>query len=317
MMESEKTRAGGADGGGAHTIGAHPIDRALEVNGLKLHYLDWGGDGAGHTLLLLHGGAAHAHWWDDVAPQLTASARVLALDFRGHGQSQWAIPPRYGPRAYVEDLSVFIQKLGPPVILAGHSMGGAVAQWTTVMFPQLIEALVIIDAPHGAPPLWRRLMWRWRRRARSRTRPELDSARDIIRRFRLAPPETYLTADRLERLAMAGAEQLKNGKWAYRFDPETRAWRRGDTRLARPDIRKITAPTLIVRGAQSTLVTAGVARAMHRRIGGSILREIPRAYHHVPLDNPGDTAAAIAEFIASMPARRAANRAESTPSNPS
>lgn len=280
---------------------AEPTSSFFEAHGLKLHYLDWGGDPESCTFVLLHGGGAHAHWWDLVAPQLTALGRVVALDFRGHGRSQWASPPHYGPQAYVEDLRALIEHLGTRPVVVGHSMGGAVAQWAATLFPELLSALVIVDAPNGPPPLWRRLMWGWRRRARGlNQRPELDSAEAIVRRFRLSPPETYLSRDAMERLALAGAEQLPNGRWAFRFDPQTWAWRRTDGNQRRPRLRAISLPTLILRGAQSTLVSGWRASAMHRRIRGSVFREIPRAFHHVPLDNPDPTAAAIAEFVQAL-----------------
>jgi non-heme chloroperoxidase len=176
-------------------------------------------------------------------------------------------------------------------------MGGAVAQWSAVTYPELLEALIIVDAPHGPPPLFRRLMWRWRRKSQGGKRPELRSADDIIRKFRLQPPETYVTRDQIERLALHGAEQLPNGTWAFRFDPETRAWRKHGAKMTRPKIRQIKMPTLLLRGDQSGLVSPSSMRRMHRKIRGSVYKEIPRAFHHVPLDNPGDTAAAIIEFV--------------------
>jgi len=276
---------------------SEPTHRYVEVEGLKLHYLDWGGDSDKHTFVLLHGGAAHVHWWDSVGPLLTAHGRVLALDFRGHGRSQWAGAGNYGPPSYVDDVRGLIESLGTRAILVGHSMGGAVAQWVAVTHPELLEALIVVDAPHGGPPLLRRLMWRWRRRSRSRVRPELRSAGDIIRKFRLQPPETSLTKLELERLALLGAEQLANGTWAFRFDPQTRAWRKHGARMMRPKIRNITMPTLILRGDQSGLVSRSHAARMKRKIRGSVYKEIPRAFHHVPLDNPADTAAAMIEFV--------------------
>lgn len=278
-----------------------PIDRFVEVNGLRLHYADWGGDPRKQTIVLLHGGAANTHWWDAVAPQLTSHGRVLALDFRGHGQSQWAVPQHYGPPAYVEDVRGLVAELSvPSVVLVGHSMGGMVAQWVTTNFPDIVKALAIIDAPHGAPSLWRRLMWHWRRRARGGKRPELDSAEAIVKRFRLVPPETYLSREALARLAILCAEPLPNGKWAFRFDPETRAWRRITSGMPRPNLRRIAIPTLILRGAESTLISPRAMRKMNRRIRGSVAHEIPRAYHHVPLDNPDATAAAVAGLIETL-----------------
>jgi len=55
---------------------------------LLLHGLDYGGRGR-PPLLFLHGGSAHAHWWDFVAPAFTEHFHVMALDQRGHGDSQW------------------------------------------------------------------------------------------------------------------------------------------------------------------------------------------------------------------------------------
>src|SRR5579885_2965443 len=251
-----------------------PRDHFVEVGGLRLHYVDWGGDSRKHTILLLHGGAANTHWWDAVAPELTSHGRVLALDFRGHGRSQWSVPPHYGPPAYVEDVRGLVAQLGVRrVVLVGHSMGGMVAQWVATNFPEIVKALAIIDAPHGAPPLWRRLMWHWRRRARGGKRPELDSPEAIVRRFRLVPPETYLSREAQARLALNCAEALPNGKWAFRFDPETRAWRRITRSMPKPRLQRSAVPTLILRGAQSTLIRPRAMRSMQRRIRGSIAYE--------------------------------------------
>ncbi len=278
----------------AATALAEPTNRYFDANGIKLHYLDWGGDGKQRTFVLLHGGSAHAHWWDYVAPELTGYGRVVALDFRGHGRSGWS--SHYGPPAYIEDVRALIDLIGTRVVLVGHSMGGAVAQWCAVTFPEKLAALIVVDSPAGPPPLLRRLQWRWRRKAQGGKRPELRSADDIIRKFRLSPPGTYLTRDQLAELALKGAQQLPSGSWAFRFDPETRAWRK-HTRMRRPNVRNITLPTLILRGEHSALVSARRARVMNRRIRGSVLKQVPRAFHHVPLDNPEATVAEIVSFV--------------------
>jgi pimeloyl-ACP methyl ester carboxylesterase len=281
----------------AATVAAGPTNCFFDFDGLKLHYLDWGGDPKLRTFLLLHGGGAHAHWWDFVAPELSAFGHVVALDFRGHGRSQWSPIADYGPPSYIHDVSALIDYLGTKVVLVGHSMGGAVAQWCAVTFPEKLAALIIVDSPAGPPPLLRRLQWRWRRRAQGGKRPELRSAEDILRKFRLSPPGTYLTKEQLEQLAMKGALQLPNGHWAFRFDPETRAWRKHRGRMKRPNLKHVKLPTLILRGDESTLVAPRHARKMNRKVAGSIYKEIPRAFHHVPLDNPEATSAAIIEFV--------------------
>src|SRR5262249_36236210 len=72
-----------------------------------------------------HGAAAHAHWWDPVAPYLAPRLRVLALDWRGHGRSEWPWPPAYRSEDFAAELLGVIDALGlRDVVVAGHSMGG-------------------------------------------------------------------------------------------------------------------------------------------------------------------------------------------------
>ena len=196
---------------------AEPINHFVEINDLKLHYLDWGGDPDKHTLLLVHGGSAHAHWWDDVAPQLTPYGHVIALDFRGHGRSQWADPPNYGLEIYLQELVGFIsQHLQTRVVLVGHSMGGHVAQLLADDRPDLLEALIAIDSPPNGPPLATRLKWRWKRRKQGGPRPEFNSAQDLIKRFRLSPPGHALTQRKLKawRFRVPSNYRMGNGRFA-------------------------------------------------------------------------------------------------------
>jgi pimeloyl-ACP methyl ester carboxylesterase len=69
--------------------------RGVEVNGLRLHFLESGAAGS-PPLCFLHGGAAHAHWFDAVIPAFVDRFHVVSLDQRGHGESAWAEPPAYG-----------------------------------------------------------------------------------------------------------------------------------------------------------------------------------------------------------------------------
>jgi pimeloyl-ACP methyl ester carboxylesterase len=77
---------------------------------VQLHYLEWG-DSTNPPLILLHGGSAHAHWWDHIASALGQDYRVLALDFRGHGDSSWVHPPAYEIEDYVADVAAFVAAL--------------------------------------------------------------------------------------------------------------------------------------------------------------------------------------------------------------
>jgi pimeloyl-ACP methyl ester carboxylesterase len=290
---------------------AMPTSVFAQINGLKLHYLDWGSrprisadpgrhepEAARKTIVLCHGGSGHCHWWDTVAPQLTTYGRVLALDFRGHGRSQWT--SSYGLAAYLHDLTEFIgDHLRERVVLVGHSMGGEIAIRVAIQSPQLLEALVVVDASPAGLPLKTRLIWRWKRRRQSVIRPEFPSRKALVERFRLSPPGHNLTPAELAALALKGAEQLPGGNWAFRLDPNTRKLSPG-WRLPRCRIQDIRVPVLVIRGEHSNLVSERQARRMQRRIAGSTLQIIPSAHHHVPLDNPDATAKAIGEFIGSL-----------------
>ncbi|MGC1341283.1 MAG: alpha/beta fold hydrolase, partial [Candidatus Binataceae bacterium] len=82
-------------------------ERRFTANGLLLNCLDYGGEGK-PPILFLHGGSAHAHWWDFVAPAFIADFHVLALDQRGHGHSEWPENWQYGSEHYRSDLEQVI-----------------------------------------------------------------------------------------------------------------------------------------------------------------------------------------------------------------
>jgi len=81
----------------------NPKDEYVDLNGLRLHYLDWGNDGF-QPILLLHGFMAHAHVWDDFALAFRAQYHVIALDQRGHGESQWCEDGAYSISDHFSDI---------------------------------------------------------------------------------------------------------------------------------------------------------------------------------------------------------------------
>ncbi|MFN8511491.1 MAG: alpha/beta hydrolase [Thermomicrobiales bacterium] len=127
-----------------------PLERDIQANGLRLHYLDWGG--AGPPIVLLHGLRDQAHEWDPLAPALTPLGRVLALDQRGHGENDTP-PGGYAPDDFAADLAAFCDALAldRPVII-GHSLGGRVAYHFAVAYPERLRALVLIDIGAGSSP---------------------------------------------------------------------------------------------------------------------------------------------------------------------
>src|SRR5262245_1072062 len=123
-----------------------PRDRTIEANRLRHHLLEWGD--AGSVVLLLHGFLEHAHAWDWVAPQLVAAGyRVLALDWRGHGDSEWiGAGGYYHFPDYAADVAGVVRAIGGPVALVGHSMGAGGAVLYAGTEPSAVTALVCVDA---------------------------------------------------------------------------------------------------------------------------------------------------------------------------
>ena len=120
-----------------------PTENWAAVGELRMRYLDWGGDGP--PLLVLHGLASSAHWYDLVAPLLRDQFRVVAPDQRGHGQTTSAASG-YDWRTLADDLAGLLDQLGiDQAFVMGHSWGGHVASNFAAFHPGRVKRLVMID----------------------------------------------------------------------------------------------------------------------------------------------------------------------------
>jgi pimeloyl-ACP methyl ester carboxylesterase len=268
--------------------------RTLDVRGLRLHFLESGGPGA-PALVFLHGGAAHAHWFDKVTPAFADRFHVIALDQRGHGQSQWAEPPAYGTQDFTGDLLELMDRLGwARMTVIGHSMGGHNAMTFAAWHPDRVSALVIIDS-RPVIPAERLQFMHARGRRMPRAHPTEEAA---VQAFRLLPRETFAEPAFMAHLARAGMTG-RNGGWGWRFDPATHGNRQPVD--AWPLLPRITAPTLIVRGGLSPVLTAEMAERLRASIPRSTLVTIPQAYHHLTLDRPAEFTAELGRFLDGLP----------------
>jgi pimeloyl-ACP methyl ester carboxylesterase len=265
-------------------------DRWFPVNGLSLHALEWGKAGR-PGVCFLHGGAAHAHWFDRVAPAFADRFHVIALDQRGHGESSWPDPPAYATEDFVSDLLAVFDALGwRQVTLVGHSMGGHNSIGCAAWHPERVRALVIVDS-RPAIPSDRFETMHDRGRRELKRHPSADEA---VARFRLLPRETVADPTFLAHIARAGIVE-RDGGWQFRFDPSTYAVRRpvdGWTLVGR-----ITAPTLIARAEFSVGLPPETAARLRDAIPDARLVEIPGAYHHLTLDQPEHFVAALEAFL--------------------
>jgi len=270
-------------------------DGFIEVNGLKLHYLDWGDYGK-PTILLLHGACAHAHWWDFFALSLREDYRIIALDQRGHGDSQWPNPPAYQTLDYVSDIEVFIEKLGlRDAVLIGHSMGGHNSMvYGGISESSRLKGLVIVDSLAYVnledEDFYKRL--------NDRPLPIYNTLEEAIERFRLVPEETFASRDMLRHVAYHSVKRLSSGKWGLKFDKN--AFLRWSPLDARDYVGNIRCPVVFIRGERSSVVSRDHAEEIVRLCRKGSLKEIRMAYHHVFLDNQTEFKAEIEDFLRSL-----------------
>ena len=121
------------------TAASAGVDRFITVNGLRLHYLDWGSPDK-QPFLMLHGIGRVAHSFDHIAPRFNQDYHVIAIDMRGHGDSAWSPDGDYTPHAFVYDFSQLIETLGyDEVSIVGHSLGGMITTLYTGLYPERVR----------------------------------------------------------------------------------------------------------------------------------------------------------------------------------
>lgn len=118
----------------------------VNVNGIKLHYLDWGGEG--DVLLFLAGMGCNAHIFDDFAQRFKDKFHVMALTRRGHGESDHP-ETRYDVDTLAEDVHQFLDTFGiKKLILAGHSMANVELSHFNALYPERVIKLIFLDAAY-------------------------------------------------------------------------------------------------------------------------------------------------------------------------
>jgi pimeloyl-ACP methyl ester carboxylesterase len=256
------------------------------LNGIHLRVLHWG-DPAARKLVLLHCGGGNASWWSHLAPTLARRFHVLALDFRGHGESDY--PNELVVGAFSDDVEALLEHLGTPLVsLVGHSMGGHIALDHAARH-ESIASLALIDITRGAE-----------RRSRRATRLALTLRRtyatreEAIRRYQFVPRARHVSASLRASIAAASLRREPDGRFGYAFD---RRWFSVPSR-PKPDLGRIRCPTLLLRGCESELLTHEGAMEVTDELADGQLREIPEAGHHVQMDQPERVLEALTSFLA-------------------
>lgn len=244
-------------------------------------------------MLCLHGGAAHGHWFDFIAPGFVSDYHVCALDQRGHGDSAWVDPPAYRYEHYAADLNEVAEKLDLcDFVLVGHSMGGMVSLLYAATHPGRVAQLVVIDTTMRMSEDRLAAMREVGNRP-SRPHATLD---EFVERFRLRPAGSSPPGEILRHIARHSARQAGEGDWRHKFDRNVYAQRPELDGI--PYWSEIRIPALLVKGATSQRISPQVVAQIRDRCPHVELAEVTHADHHVTLDNPAGCIDAIRAFLA-------------------
>jgi pimeloyl-ACP methyl ester carboxylesterase len=272
----------------------------VEIGGLRFHYTDWGGDGP--PLVMLHGLSGHARTWDYTAAPLSGRYRVLALDQRGHGDTDWA--PKYGFAPMAQDLLGFLDALDlREVTLMGLSMGGIVSFVFAAAHPERVRRLVVMDigpeiAAAGATNVASALA----------AKDTFSSEDEAFTQARASNPRP--TDDRLRHRVSHNLRLLPDGTLTFKYDKALRDPRNLFDLTVEEQWeawRAVSCPVLLVRGDDSDVLAAETAQRMLAENPNVSMASVPECGHSITLDNPDGMLEVVSPWLAAAEAGQAAS----------
>ena len=276
------------------TTGYH--ERSVAIGDLKLAYQEWGEPSA-PTILALHGFGVSGHMFDEFGHRIEDRYHLIALDQRGHGDSDWAPDADYTRDAFVADIEEARQALGlDHFILMGHSMGGLNAVDYCSRHPERVDALILVDVgPEAAKEGVENIM----RFTQGPDELEFDEFVHRAMQFNKRRTEANIRERMRHRL-----RPLEGGKWTWKFDKRFREGNgavKSGSDLSSDELwqqyRSLPMPTLLIRGLESDILSQEVAQRLATEMRRARLVVVPDAGHSVPGDNPDDFTGAVTGFL--------------------
>ena len=261
---------------------------AVTVDGRAVRYRELGQQD-GTPIVLVHGGAAHAGWWLEIAPALAIDHRVVVLELTGHGDSDGR--DAYSPEQWAREIVAVARATGAESVdVVGHSMGGLAAIYFAATAPELARRLILIDSP---------LCKVKRLEEPKRSIRYFGSAEEAVSKFRLLPEGTF--ADRTALTAVAEVGLLRDDVgWRWKFDPAAR--QRFSNDGVESALHLVRCPVGFLYGSHSDLAGDTTADYIASVTGRRVPRhEVGPAYHHVPIDAPHATTAGIQQLLNELP----------------
>ena len=277
---------------------ALPTDKNVVLGGMRFHYLDWGNEGR-RPIVFLHGGGLTAHTYDLVCLALRPEHHCIALDLRGHGDSEWSPVMDYGIESNAGDVAAFVEHLAlPELVLVGMSLGGLTALQYAGEHSARLAGLVVIDI---GPQFQRAGSNKIREFLAAPA--EHGSVEDFVRSAKAFNPRRDEAL--LRRSLLHNLRRTPAGTWVWKWDPRRRAATESDSedrRSARlwESVDRIRCSTLVVRGAESEIFLEADAVALTSRLPSGRWTTIENAGHTVQGDNPAGLVAALRPFLAEV-----------------
>ena len=265
-------------------VSSTPKSHFLEVMEQRIHCQVWESEsGNAQGLLFVHGHAAHAHWWDFIAPSFQRKYRVGAMDMSGNGDS--AHRDKYTAGQFAAEISQVAEWLSPNTMVVAHSFGGSMARIAAHYHPGTFHSLVLVDSVISptrretkvpdpiAPP-------------RERTYASLEMA---AKRFRLRPPQPRPGSYIQDYIARHSVKDAGDQRYQFKLDTQVfeKMWPEPEPL---PDgatmVRQLNMPCAYIYGKQSRFCPPEAVALLEEIFHSNLLLGIDEAYHHVFLDQP-------------------------------
>ena len=262
---------------------------------MRFHFLEWGHADA-PVIVLLHGGHQSAHSWDLVSLHLAQNYRVLALDQRGHGDSEWSRDVTYSNHEMSLDAEAFIaaMRLHKPIVM-GHSMGGRNTMLLLRRNQTPVRAAVIVDVGPELSERGRAAIGGF-----VQANQEFDDLDHFVRNVRQYDP--YRSREHIERTVKYNMLERADGKYISKCDSTPR--RLGIVRASGPqenitldEAAAFDLPVLLVRGANSNILEQDAAERFARAMPHGQLVTVADAGHNVHGQNTKGFIAAVGPFL--------------------
>lgn len=244
--------------------------------------------GSSPAIVFVHGNSSSRALWHPLMDRM-GDCELLAIDLRGHGDSEWVSPPNYSTAGYAYDIAHAARKLASPeFILVGHSNGALASAYFASRLEPKPKALVYIDI---APRVPEHQVAYFRDRAGSVNRvwTSLDKLTGAM-----SAADPSIPTDVLARYLSEFSETVEGGI-RQKLDSMTYgAWEPEDVW---GDLAKLTMPLHIIRGGTSRVLSAEVAEEMKARLPAAQYHEVEGAGHFMMLAKPDRVEAVIRKAI--------------------